>query len=60
MNDIIMPKETSKSGSSKSRANVVAEIWKDNLLEELEQETQEFSTAEELYEKIRKEFGKIN
>ena len=55
-----MPKEMSKSGSSKSRANVVAEIWKDNLLEELEQETQEFSTAEELYEKIRKEFGKIN
>jgi len=38
----------------------VAEIWKDNLLEELEQKTQEFSTAEELYEKIRKEFGKIN
>jgi len=38
----------------------VAEIWKDNLLEELEQKTQEFSTAEELYEKIRKKFGEIN
>ena len=38
----------------------VAEIWKDNLLEELEQETQEFSTAEDLYEKIKREFGEIN
>jgi len=26
----------------------------------LEQETQEFSTAEDLYEKIKREFGEIN
>ena len=38
----------------------VAETQKDNLLEELEQKTQEFLTVKELYEKIKREFGEIN
>ena len=38
----------------------VAETWKDNILDEIEKETSEMETMEELFEKIREEFGEFN
>jgi len=37
----------------------VVEAWKDNLLDELSKEELEIEIAEELFSKIRNEFGKI-
>ena len=37
----------------------VAEAWKDNLLDELSKEKSEVETTEELFQKIRNEFGEI-
>ena len=38
----------------------VAEVWKDNILDEIEKGTSEVETMEELFEKIRKEFGEFD
>jgi len=38
----------------------IAEIWKDNVLEEINKGTTEVETMEELFEKMRKEFGEFN
>ena len=35
----------------------VAEAWKDNLLDELSKGESEVETAEELFQKMRNEFG---
>ena len=38
----------------------VAEVWKDNILDEIEKGTSEVETMEELFEKIREEFGEFD
>jgi len=38
----------------------VAEVWKENILEEIAQGTSEVTTAEELFTKMRGEFGEFN
>ena len=38
----------------------VAETWKDNMLDEIEKGTSEVETMEELFEKMREEFGEFN
>ena len=38
----------------------VAETWKDNILDEIEKGTSEVETMEELFEKIREEFGEFD
>jgi len=38
----------------------VAEVWKDNVLDEIKKGTSEVETMEELFEKIREEFGEFN
>ena len=38
----------------------VVEVWKDNVLEEIEKGTLEIETMEELFEKMRKEFREFN
>ena len=37
----------------------VAEIWKDNILDEIEKGTSEVETMEELFEKMKEEFGEF-
>ena len=37
----------------------VAEVWKDNLLDELLKEELEVETAEELFRKMRNRFGEM-
>ena len=37
----------------------VAEVWKDNLLDELSKEELEVETAEELFRKMRNRFGEM-
>jgi len=38
----------------------VAEVWKDNVLDEIEKGTSEVTTMKELFEKIMEEFGEFN
>ena len=38
----------------------VAEVWKNNVLEEINKGTLEVETMEELFEKMREEFGEFN
>ena len=38
----------------------VAETWKDNVLDEITKGTSEVETMEELFEKMREEFGEFN
>ena len=38
----------------------VAEVWKDNVLDEIEKGTLEVSTMKELFEKIMEEFGEFD
>ena len=38
----------------------VAEVWKDNVLEEINKGTSEVKTMEELFEKMREEFGEFD
>ena len=38
----------------------VAEVWKDNILEEINKGTSEVETMEELFEKMREKFGEFD
>ena len=38
----------------------VAEVWKDNILDEIKKGTSEVETMEELFEKMREEFGEFD
>jgi len=38
----------------------VAEVWKDNVLEKINKGTSEVETMEELFEKMREEFGEFD
>jgi len=38
----------------------VAEVWKDNILDEIEKGISEVETMEELFEKMREEFGEFD
>jgi len=38
----------------------VVEVWKDNVLEKIEKGTLEVSTMEELFEKMKEEFGEFD
>ena len=50
------------SNSVESRVSItgIAEIWKDNILDEITKGTSLVNTVEELFTKIRQEFGEFD